>query len=550
MSIAYDTFIPSVLASALPVEPIGDKIIPIPEITNHGAKTDTNPSYTQDYGKGVYSDTHNTVDYVYSGVYIINTLTPNDSEGHIFNFGTFSDDVSINAYVWNATNEVQTLSSKTFIGDTSNIDINYDTITLKPTQEILVTITASADGDPIIDGTVTSNYTTTATPIKVQGSRVLVWIFEQNKEKSDSFEFLTNISQAYDREYRTALREVPSFKANRSYQLIDQEGYALLNEYARKSFKSKYSFPLWEKSKYFYKELTIGTTAIDYEEIYNESFEDSLNILIYKDNRNYEVVQIDNISGDTINLRAEVKNYYDRFQIVPLYSGFVKNISIQNINKYSTFDVQIITNQIPKENGNIPFTTYNNLYVNDWIYTEEQSREVTQDTNIITSGMGLFDISENRFYNNDIFGIQHIIDTTLLEDFKAFIFDCNGQQKPFWLLSRKDEFEFLGFNGTNYSQILIDSYTTATGFNDAHIYFLDAEGNYHFRKVTNIDNTANYNFTLTLDTALASDISVVQTGFMLLVRLNSDIVTIEDISSRTHKVNLSCLRLHREEKEL
>ncbi|QEO58331.1 hypothetical protein [Francisella marina] len=525
-------------------------VYPVDNINNSASfSVQANIQYTKDNGHNV-AKSLSTYDYVYSGVYIINTLTPNDKLGHIFNFGSFSDDVSISAYVWNATNEVQTLSSKTFIGDTSNVDINYDTITLQPTQEILVTITATADGDPIIDGTVTSNYTTTDTPIKVQGSRVLVWIFEQNRTKTDTFEFLTNISQSYDREYRTALREAPNFKSSRSYQLINREGYALLDAYAKKSFKSKYSFPLWEKSKYFYKELSIGTTSIDYEESYSERFEDGLNILIYKDHRNYEVVQIDNISSNTINLRNEVRNYYDRFQVVPLCAGYVDDISIENIRKYSTFDVQIITNEIPKVNGAIPFSTYNGLYVDDWYYIDKVTRSVSQNKNIITTGMGLFDISENRLYNDDIFGVQHIFDNKLLDDYLAFIFDCNGQQKPFWLLSYKDEFNFINFDGTNYNVINVDCYSVITSFENSHIYFIDSDGFKHYRKVTDVVDNSNYTFKLTLDTDLPSNINIVQTGFLMLVRMASDMVSIEDINSRTHRHSFSCLRLHNEEKEL
>src|SRR5690606_21948532 len=150
--------------------------------------------------------------------------------------------------------------------------------------------------------------------------------------------------------------------------------------------------------------LSSGATLIPYGEEYIYPVNNNTNILIYQDKDNYEVAQIDNIdeNNNIITVNPIVRNY-DRYRVVPLYDGYINNgISINNNRKYSEFNVEIITNDIPSNQGEILFSQYLNYYVNDLLHVEQQSRNVNQDITMIDSNTGYFDLIEQRLYNNDL----------------------------------------------------------------------------------------------------------------------------------------------------
>jgi len=547
MSIAYNTFTPPILASAKMVEPIGDKVIPIPIITNHGTKVDTNLSYERNYGKGLYSDTHNTMDYIYSGVYLINALTPTDKLGNIFDFGSMSDDVSLDVNVWNATLKPQTVNLKEVIGDLDGVELNYNKSTYQPTELQTITLTATADGDSIIDGELDTTYSDTKTGITITGSRVLIFIFEQNKGLTEEFEYYTNVAQSYDREFRQKLRQEPRYKTRKSYQIFNNQ-YALLDYFAKKKLTTRYNVPLWDYAKYFYTEITADSLYINYGEVPFFGIENISNLMIYKDKDTYEVAQVASISGEVITLKKAIKNTYSRYRVVPLYDAYIEGgLNIQKTNKYTEFDCEFISNEIPIHNGAIQFSSYGDYYINDMVYTDTTNRTVTQDISIVDSGTSYVDLIDERLYNNDIFGINFDIAKLELENYKAFIFDCFGQLKPFWILSRKDEFVFDSFDGANLNVINVTSYTKSPTFNNAHIYFLCDDGVRYERKVLSYVDTLNNTHTLTLSSDLPSGKTIVQTGYLILVRFNSDIISITTENSRRYTHNATCIRLHNEE---
>lgn len=509
--------------------------------------TQQNQSYTTDSGHTSHYS-KSSFDFVYSGVYLVNQLQQNDKTGHIFDFGTFSDNVELKGYVWNATLEQQTVTLKTHIGDTDGVEQIYQTITLNPTEQREFTITATADGETSIDGQILTTFTTTSTPLTVLGSRVLIFIFEQERNSKEVFEFLTNISKSYNNEYRQKLRDEPRHKANKSFKIFNNQ-YGLLEQFTNNSVKKRYNIPLWADEKYFFTELTAGAVSIDYGDIPEFSIDNISNLLVYKDKDNYEVVQIVNIIGTSIALKKEIDNTYNRYRIVPLYNGYITGLDITNINKYSEFDCEIITNESVKDNGVVQFDIYNSYYVNSLDFINKQSRDITQDIKTIDNDTGLFEFIEERLYNNDIISVEIHVTKEELNNYKSFLFYTAGQLKPFWIHSRKEEFIFDSFDGINFDRINVSSYAKLDVFKDKHCYFVDDNNNYYYRKINTATELSVGSYQLIIDIVLPN-VNIVISGFLFLVRFNSDTAALETKNSRIFKHSSTLLRLHQEEKDI
>lgn len=84
-------------------------------------------------------------------------------------------------------------------------------LTVKPLQEITLTVTVSSEGSSVIDSDITFTFSPAIAtlPVNVSGLRGALWPFAPRSELIEAVEWRTDVVPAYDGEFRVSLRDEP-----------------------------------------------------------------------------------------------------------------------------------------------------------------------------------------------------------------------------------------------------------------------------------------------------------------------------------------------------
>ena len=151
----------------------------------------------------------------------------------------------------------------------------------------------------------------------------------------ETYQWVTDVQTSYDgTEYRKSLRGVPRKRVTFDIFTKDlQHNQAFVRLY--RSFTNPWAVPMWMDATKHNGDIPISSTSITLPER-NFWFTDESLALIYSSKTKWEVVDVENYDGQTLNLYAGTTYSHNSPFIVPISTGRIRGASRNNYKDMST----------------------------------------------------------------------------------------------------------------------------------------------------------------------------------------------------------------------
>lgn len=185
-------------------------------------------------------------------------------------------------------------------------------------EQLRVNVTPS--GPEEIDSSVVLNLDTFSVVIRVVGKRIVVFYWEPTRNITEKLEWLTDVTETYSDEYRTALRMAPRRMITYSYVKEPHQG-SIMDLFAKRQIFRKLGVPIWFEAEAV-PSIASGTTSIDFHT--GDTYYADMAFIWENDNK-YEAVSIANLREDGIDLEQPIGNDYTNALIMPLLTGIAQD---------------------------------------------------------------------------------------------------------------------------------------------------------------------------------------------------------------------------------
>jgi len=444
-------------------------------------------------------------------------------------FGNILELQTRQLYVWNAYLESSALAGYSTTDPLLSITPTFSA--LLPLQEFLTNVVAEPGGVSNLDDYISFDWATRPDSLlHVFGTRVSILPYQPRTQWQEVYEWLTNVIKSQNgTEQRIKLRANPRLTIEALYPIPPEDRQRAQNLVQGWNGYGWF-VGLWPEATPA-SAITAGSFTLVADNT-DSVLQYCSDVLIWQSHTLYEVVNIQSIVGTTLTTTDPVVNNYTRPVLVPLASGNTNTGIVRNTNGYAS-DLKAayrIANK-PEVPEVVPIQ-----YKGEDIYYDEQlvpnSGKITEDM------LTRIDEVTNRIANSRFFSpwsqTQHsriytVYNRNTVEtiNFRKWLSRRSGKFRPFWTPTFEHDFTIL-----NTGTVTTGLTCKANGYplyqtKRKHIAVLKTDGTWIPVEILSYTNEIADAFTLTLDTNLNFDASLIKmVCFLGLKRLDTDRVEI------------------------
>lgn len=234
--------------------------------------------------------------------------------------------------VWSTYKYDQTMSNWSIVGLNNLTVSNPDNYPVRYSQWQARTYLVSVEsaGSAQLNGSITFNFVgiPAGSTVSIYGSRLTLFSFEPNWRNPvvENLEWLTDVLSSYnEKEQRIRLRHDPrrSMKYLYTFETQNKVNYVegLMWGWQARVF----AVPIWTDWQPIGVDLPPGTTTIPVNTV-RRDFQSDKMALLWKNNRDWEVVDVDTVSTGSITIKTATSKAFKAIdRIIPLRLGRVSN---------------------------------------------------------------------------------------------------------------------------------------------------------------------------------------------------------------------------------
>jgi hypothetical protein len=318
-------------------------------------------------------------------------------------FGIITNNNSTPITIWNSTNNSITLNDFTsinLIGSGVTIDNTSTTI---PSFGILDTnVHVTAEGAPQIAGALSltsGGYTAT---LSIIGLRAIIFPFRVDKNFSETYSWVTDISPARHGETRISLTDVPMFELSYNYIFDDVEEERIARNLAALITTSYVGLPVWSQS---YKGVSTIETHTSFN-LSNTNLQLAVgdDVIIWTNYRTYEVVRVLSLTSSVITTENPIALTQTNAYIARFVAGINSNSITfkRRAGGRTQADLKVACDVLTNNYNYSPINTFNSLPIIEEVLdnTADDSTDYSTDVEIYNnSGIGIRQILALDNYN-------------------------------------------------------------------------------------------------------------------------------------------------------
>lgn len=257
---------------------------------------------------------------------------------HIFpttiNFGNVVSEQSRDVELWNATFEMQYLSQLS-LGGAVGVELSETEIpmVLTPLQELVFQATASLNGPPTIDETLTAVIGDRTITVPVTGRRIIVFPFPPNWKNGveDTFAFNSWVQRGSNGTVQTGSTWGNNPRRELDYTILLKGNDTARCENLLMGWQSRYYGVIqWPDESKLTAQCNIGAQTI-YLDTTNRAFGVGSFVIIYKDSTHFEAAEIEEMTDDSITITTEFGTTWPvGSRVYPVFAGLI-NSSLQGV---------------------------------------------------------------------------------------------------------------------------------------------------------------------------------------------------------------------------
>ena len=457
-----------------------------------------------------------------------------------YDFGNVVTKQVIKVRIWNAKKvnlSITNISTTAAKGLGISGNTNFPVV-LPPNGEIEYTVTASPQGKPKIDDTITWNTDDRTMVLHVIGSRVIIYSLPPQTDLKEVLSFKTKIIKTLDaKEQRIALRTKPQHSLQ--YEPItNEEATAHLSRQLYGWGFRDFAVPMWNEALRY--EGTIDTVQTEIlVPTTDRRYKVGELIMAWKNPMEHEAAQISKVEDGKVTIVQAFKKAWERPLVMPLCFGLMDERVTIDRRKVGAASHKVSFTmkdhlEIPAAQ---PYDTYDGLPVYDKPLTFRGStvkESYSQNNDVINFGI-LTEQREEKYDTPDVANELLVIlyGWDAIMEFKKFCMHLKGMQKPFYLVTWRNEFEWVGNVSSSAIQIRVKAANVGTYYLNSGTRSILAiqrksDGKWFFTKIVDaIQDTFGGRSVdlLTVDQALgwdANEDDVQRVSLLLPVRLGTD----------------------------
>lgn len=221
-------------------------------------------------------------------------------------------------------------------------DLPTPPLTMAPQTSLLVNVTVSTNGPPVINGTLDFTFDIRLASVPITGTRITLFEFVPQGGVTEKLEFLTNIMKARDgTEQRVALRRFPRHRIKYKVLTVSDRDRNRLNSFMVDWSSRLFAVPIWWEARRITTDTAVSATTIDVVSTdYARFVVGGLALIMQVDvdgTRTVDTLEIASLTANSITLTSGVQNVYQKNVsfVVPAIPG-VLNSTVPKSRRRST----------------------------------------------------------------------------------------------------------------------------------------------------------------------------------------------------------------------
>jgi len=373
----------------------------------------------------------------------------------------------------------------------------------------------------------------------------------------EKLSWLTNIIRPdyTNGEQRITLRKVPrqtfTYLIDISTQQRTSEVYALLNS----NLKKKWGIGVWAERIHHSGSISIGASSISIDTTTSD-FRDASYGLVWKNESNWEILNISTVAADSLSLSTNVLNdYIGGCYVTPLRFGYVRGMPKRTATKtrktYLDVELECIDNELLT--GYVATQTYDGLEVMTRASSIDSDNETPDmhdpDMNYLDNETGLLGIQNNTDFNIVTQPHHfHIRTASEIWDFRKWLHSLYGRQNIFLVPSFSQDFTLSRAIDTGDSTIYINNagFHNYIGDSDLirYIGFETTDGTVVVRKIDSTAEVDSTEETITLTTTVGTAFLIADKVMLVhRCRLGSDDINMQWYEPNSIKCSVNFVRV-------
>ena len=503
-----------------------------------GARTDNSPiSFREESFTGYYVGGYG--DVFYNRILI---------EPNTLAFGDLVSETSLDFTLWNAFLESKTVTSL----DEDGFDAGLDHDVTAPyayyaLEEKTYNITASMDGGPTIEATLTFNFSFGSYDVTMSGSSIVMLPVMFKPGMREEIEWLTTVLEAYDgteQRYRTRLIprhrfDIEAYLDRLHMHRVENLLYGWRHQ--------RWIVPMWHEARRLTSSVGVGDTVINASTLYGDFRIDSMAVL-WKSQTYYDVFGIDDFDDTTITSTRQILNAYSTADwLIPVRSCRMISAPQRKTTGYNaqlSTTLQVVDNAVVSSSASAIQYNSEDTYFGDQLTSSGSPDTYEKRIDILDNETGLqdwytpWDITRiGRQFEVVLEGLQEIW------EFRQWLHRRSGRLRPFYAPTWESNFK-LQSEGTITDSFtaLTNNYSTQSTARD-NIVFIMTDGTYEVREVTAssvVGDVLSIQFTPNLDRD-ASEVDEID--YFGLKRLGTDLVEFEHLANNVALVTVPIIEI-------
>ncbi|MGX1259793.1 hypothetical protein [Sinorhizobium fredii] len=349
---------------------------------------------------------------------------------------------------------------------------------------------------------------------------------------SETLGWLTEVLQGRTSEQRLGLRSAPRQSFQYSFKLGPRQ-FSLAKAFARRNGAEPVLVPVWAELTRIPGAVLGSASSIDFDTAAAD-YRAGSQILIWESDEKAVTATIDTIAPTGVTLTAPIGTDFANPTVAPVRSALIVDGLRINRVRGRTTDATIRLEVV--DNIDLSGAATYPLYQDLEVLTEPTERVSDISENImravdyIDNGFGPVAIETARNYADfgQTLGFLATGKASLWQ-WRRFLHNRKGKQKPFWLPSFNNDLQLQAGIGPADTLLLVQSIAPAGFYVGRQVMIELRNGTRFFREITNAAAAGGGTDQLTISAALGQAVAPADIAwlcFLSRVRLNSDTVTI------------------------
>lgn len=396
-------------------------------------------------------------------------------------------------------------------------------------------VTVREVGPPNINYVATFDFENGASlSFNVTGTRIVVFIWDQQAGIIERWEWNTNVIQASNGEeqrisVRNIARQVWSISTLGGDELVNSRIENIMYGWPTKSI----AFPVSLDELDLTSDIVVGTTVLPVSDTANTHYVVGDQLIITDGEFSFETLEVQAVAANTITcVQGTLNAWTTDAKVYPIHivSASPVQSTLWKVNARQ-YNIEL-TNLEPTDFGDdTGVTTYQSIMVwpYPWYIDETYNRSLDYEAFRFDGSTGsVFDKTARGFPKVRSSLVGWFNDRAEYWNLKRILMSRQGKRKSFWLASGRKDFQ-IESDGTGTSINVEDSYYTDQVFSltpavRRHIKVVYTDGSFDYREITAAVRTPGLRETLTVAalTQSATIVNVDHVEYLYRVRLDAD----------------------------